>query len=732
MKSALRLLLVWSLSLVAGLGAQAQGDEVLERYGIARANLSASIAQLDEDPAASREELDRAAGSLRFLASNAGRPELMDAMERVFERARTAIGNRSRTDLVVQTALLSGGFQRALYDSAIGAWEEERSFAVTRLDRLAGDLDLDPALRTRIDAQAGLLTVTRLLEEGVARRVAEGLEQASEQYAEDPDTGYVSLARAYGDFLLVQDSPRADSDLNETFANAAQALIEGDSEGLGATLAALSEDFRAIAQAAREANEAASQQASEAFDLVEGQEPAEDSGEDQPTAGEGQPEDESAGDGTAVESAQDGAGQDGVGQEVERQVGTAEDAAGQEVADQADDAAQQPASEGGTATGAPASDGAAQPAQTDSEPQGATGSEAGSEGARSPAATARASEAETDDDTVAAATTEWQSGRAAGTGTMDDAGTDETVAEDDGTAAADTQQATAQQLGSGVLRRQLTLAGVSSARAEGIASNLAQSGYSGLDEAVDHLYALSGRLISALRTNDPETAQGALDEFEQVYGNGLGPAIELLSPSLHERVERVGATLETAPAPRASDAQTLLMQVAEIDGRLAGDRASTVTTMSAEVTTLWSDWVRPVVFILLALLAIVPLYLLNMAFGGGGNRNWRFVGAALFLLLLPMMWEGLIALGSLAAELSGMSELALLSPYSLLESSLGHVLWGLLTALAIISASIGLYGICVQFGLIGSRRAGGKDSQQTMISRQATGVDTVVDWDEEF
>src|SRR5690606_25026317 len=139
---------------------------------------------------------------------------------------------------------------------------------------------------------------------------------------------------------------------------------------------------------------------------------------------------------------------------------------------------------------------------------------------------------------------------------------------------------------------------------------------------------------------------------------------------------------------------------------IAGSSSGLADEAQAAVTRYWGGWPRMIVTIIAALLAILPLVLLRMAFGGG-NRNWSLIGAGLFLLLLPVMLEGLGQLADLIARLAGASDLHAVAGWSILQNPLMQSAWLLLTLAAIILISIGLYGICRQFGLFGGSEGSG-------------------------
>ncbi|HEX7004816.1 MAG TPA: hypothetical protein VF168_11590 [Trueperaceae bacterium] len=655
MKPALRHLLVCALLLVAGIGAQAQGDEVLERYGLSLVNLSESVRLLDSDVAASRDELDSAAGALRFLATEAGNPSLIPALERVFERARTAIANRSATDLAVQNALIRGGFQRAVFDSALARLGSEPAVARARLQRLAADLGFTEETSAGIAESTSAGEVRRLFEAALASSVGRKLETAQAQYQESQDAAYRTLAGAYGDFLLIQDSPRAPMQFNEQFAAAATSLVENRSEELATSLTSLVEGFQQLAQAA-------------SAQPVEG---APSGG--QPVAQAGQQE-------TEGPAAQSGAA---------AEVGTNQQSA-----------AAQPGTEGQQVPAAQAESATAEPKST--------------EVAEMPAVSLGQVQAN-----QAAPATEQPQGEAG------EGASQQTPAQEEATTPEEPEA------GLQPLRVELIATGVPPSMAAEVAARLDGRGVTSLSAALDGLYAQAGRVVAAVQAGEASTARSALETFSTAYETRLQPALELISPAVDDRVAGLVESLASVPVLRAQDTLVLLGQVDAIADLLAGEPSSNVQIINTEATKMWAGWIRVAALIVLALLAVVPLYLLNLAFGGG-NRNWQLIGVALFLLLLPVIYEGLASVGAVAAHYSGIDELGILLGFSMFHNPIAQVVWVAITAAAIGFAVAGLYGICVQFGLLGGRRGTVSDSQTLRSTAVVPDADTVVDWDEEF
>ena len=80
-----------------------------------------------------------------------------------------------------------------------------------------------------------------------------------------------------------------------------------------------------------------------------------------------------------------------------------------------------------------------------------------------------------------------------------------------------------------------------------------------------------------------------------------------------------------------------------------------------------------------------------------------------------------------------MPSLDVLACWSMFDSTMGHVVWALLVLLAVVLATIGLRGICAQFGLLGGARGGPQPSTTpTLVESSGVRQQTAVDWDDEF
>src|SRR5690606_11037915 len=207
---------VAALLVAVGAPALAQEDSVLQRYDLAVENLEFAIASVPGDPVQARDELERAVNALLTLSRDTTSATLLEAMQRTFERARTAVDNESRADLAVQAAVLRGGFRRLVVDSAFtsGAAGDLQT-AQARLAHIAQGMGFAAPDLEALGAAGTSLNALRLaFEAGAADAIAAELTVAGRLLATDRAAAYESLASAYGDSLLVQDSPRADLALN--------------------------------------------------------------------------------------------------------------------------------------------------------------------------------------------------------------------------------------------------------------------------------------------------------------------------------------------------------------------------------------------------------------------------------------------------------------------------------------------------------------------------------------
>ncbi|MDL2345819.1 hypothetical protein QOL99_16950, partial [Deinococcus sp. MIMF12] len=177
-----------------------------------------------------------------------------------------------------------------------------------------------------------------------------------------------------------------------------------------------------------------------------------------------------------------------------------------------------------------------------------------------------------------------------------------------------------------------------------------------------------------------------------------GPATLRTAPDFAAYLADLGAAQERRGL-RPDSVQALISGLAGLErGSLPA-----VDAASLAATGTFGGGLRAGLLLLLALLAPVPLYLLGLAFGGR-NPFWRAITAALALLLLPTLVEGVLGAAGWLGDLLGASALRAAPALSPWSSPFGLPIRALLTAAALGLAIYGFRGLCVQFGLLGNRR----------------------------
>ena len=640
---------VAALSVLCGAPALAQEDSVLQRYDLAVENLEFAIASVPGDAVQARDELERAVNALLTLSRDTTSATLLTAMQRTFERARTAVDNQSRADLAVQAAVLRGGFRRLVADSAFTAGAaSDRDTALARLTHIAQDMGFAAADLEALQAAGPSLGDLRLaFEAGAAQAIAAELTVAERLLPSDREAAYESLGTAYGDSLLIQDSPRADPDLNAALLRAAQALVQNDDEAFETATGDAAVHLSRLASAARAGEPGVPRPAAE-------DQPA----ADQPSAG---------------------------------QPAQAE----QPAADQAAQAAAQPAD------AAPAGDA---PAASSEDRQAA------------PPATAAAPAEPV--------------GELPAFGEAAPAAEEATPVVDVNLVRAQLEQER-REAELAALSGELTRAGLPAGLARTQAGALLDAGFTTLGGAFDALAARVNQAVAAQRVGDSARAVDAIVAARAAF-EPLRGMVGARDADVAARTAALFDSLLERPALREHDL-TLLAATAEEARAALGLTAGGDAGLGVEraVDAVWGGWARLAVLFVLGLLAFLPLRYLNMAFGGG-NANWRLVAWALFLLLLPVFYEALASLGSAVATLADMPALDVLARWSMFTSTTGHVVWAALVLLAVLFATIGLRGICAQFGLLGGGAAAPVGNTPTLVESTGVRHQTAVDWDDEF
>lgn len=613
-------------ALLIGVASAQTDDAFLERYDIAMDNLQRSVASLPSDAVQARVDLDAAFSVLLTMSRETTAGALAAALERVVERARVAIGNASQDDLAVQVAVLEGGFQRLVYDAALrAAVEGDVTISRGRLLRLAADLGMGQADRDAIgDTSTSVATMRFDFEAGVAEVIATRLAVADELLASSVGGSYRSLARAYGAFLLVQDSPRASTSLNQYFVDAAQALVDERIEDSGASLRLARDAVEQLGSAAR---------------------------------------------------TRQGAG----------------------------------------AVPAPPTVPSDLPATNDVAP--------------SPLA-----EVPPTPDTAEAEPVDAET--PVPPATPDEAAPQDTVVLDESTLAALRLEIEAELRAErlGPIEDELANLGVSMLVRSERAEALLDAGFDSVGQAFDSVAARLGEALAAAQRGDADAAGSAMRAAASGYDAHVSPLVRLRSTTVDVDTAALLDLLADQSGLRTADVTVAAAQLEAARGVLHGALdESALLTGARHTLTAWHGLPRAIVLTVIGLLALVPLVLSNIAFGGG-NRNWQLVGVALFLLLVPVIFEGLVGIAILLADLAGVELLLTLPALSPFTSVVGQVVWLTVMLLAIILVIRGLYGISAQFGLVGRRRAAAQPTagaRSTRSTRSTAATGESIDWDDD-
>lgn len=231
------------------------------------------------------------------------------------------------------------------------------------------------------------------------------------------------------------------------------------------------------------------------------------------------------------------------------------------------------------------------------------------------------------------------------------------------------------------------------------------------------VYAALGRALAAAGHADNTSARAALAEA----GTALaGVPADLRNAAGFDALGSAIAGAQGRGALRPSDVQALIGGLANLENAAAGQPVSALDGSSVGVSRWFSGWLRVLVFALLAGLTVVPLYLLNLAFGGR-NVYWRAILGGLALLMLPLFLEGLFGLLGAFGDLFGAAALRNFTNLTLSQGAYALPVWALLGAAAIGLTAFGFRGLCEQFGLLGNAKP----------SVQNTTQHTSIDWDED-
>ena len=607
------------------------GDLKLDLYKEVISILDESVNLLSSEPEKSEQDLILAQETFERLSQDGfGSSAVTSGIIATFGNARTAITNRSEADLAIQATVIKGGLQRLLYEVAAdeankGNVDLAKSYFSEVVKSIGGEEEDTTQIQESQDPSLIQIVLDKVASKGMQANL---LEATSALENENTPQAYQSIAKAYSNYVPVQDSPRISEATPTAFLGAINALVNETPEAAGA-LQTLNNNVDDFAEAATNDLEQALSASS--------------------TSGSVNPEDQ-----------------------LEELLQTEETPTeSSEVTPQEQESLSEEAvvEEGPEEIESPTSPSAVTPVvspPTSSAPVPAAQGAVAPQNLIAPVAEPSSSNAQSLDD--------------------------------------------------------------NSKSTNPSSSNKVS------EEELNLLYAKAARAAVAIETGQQDKAKELIESFEGDYQRAFEPSVSSENPKFAEITNKLITGMKNAPVLRLQDSVVLIGHVNAIRSLL--EEKSTLNTHKALVNTsiFWIGILRLIVMIAVALLAFIPLYLLNLAFGGG-NRNWQWVGFALFLLLLPIIYEGFSFAGTLIANLTGIEAFGVLSTFSFFQNAMAQIVWVIITIMAIVFSSIGLYGICVQFGLIGQGREELNTSvfdKESDVTVSDLGDDTIVDWDEEF
>ncbi len=582
--------------------------------------LEAARTELSKDPAASLQAIDDALNIFRNGAE--GIPEaLSEGVVQALNNARIAVSRKSAADLESQLWVVRGSLGKMLYEEMFKAtYEGKTDEALALLDRLIEATARTPDLKQKAIPliKAGDVDNLRtLFERAYAEAIYKTLELARKR--DKVASSFALTAKAYGLYLVVQDSPRIDN-LAKDFIEALSDLQKGDRDAFNqktaALMAAAQDFFRAAGGpvAGKPAAAAPVKTAAEA---------------EQPAAPTAEPTGATA-----------------------------------------------PAPEKTTATPAPAPTPTAKPA------------------AAAP-----------------------QAGAAA-------------------------PQVKAQALVNPLeqLEQDLTFLIGNEKEAKKVANLLAQSGIHSYTDWHNSLLMTRGLVATAIpytATGNPDEAKKYLSYARNRYIYEVSPLVAAIAPKTDTTIVDMFDRLIGGVGLRTSDVNMIIDLLMGAEQQVLGEQffAKTPFNITLAIERATFGLPRAIFFIIVGVLAIFPLYLIYLAFGGR-NLYWRLLGLAFFFLLLPALLEGIAYFGDIMGTYGGVPALHRLSAASIMQNILAQMAWSLLIFLVVVFASWGLRGIAIQFGLIQDRRQPSTTMQTGVTSTSEANPtltsETIVEWDEEF
>ncbi len=190
-------------------------------------------------------------------------PVIAAGIEQALKDARVAVARRSKGDLEGRIWVVRGAFGKALYDAFFEAVAKGEGEAYKPLlDRLIEATARPDTLKAEAEKLAGagdLAGLRQLFEGAYLKAIVKTLDLARQ--GNDRVRAYALTSKAYGLFLIVQDSPRVRGVQVKDFIDALTALTQGDLTTYRKKVGAIRERLAAALEAVKGAPKAPAQPA---------------------------------------------------------------------------------------------------------------------------------------------------------------------------------------------------------------------------------------------------------------------------------------------------------------------------------------------------------------------------------------------------------------------------------------------------------------------------------------
>ncbi|MER3557949.1 MAG: hypothetical protein C4302_09275, partial [Thermus sp.] len=283
----------------------------------------------------------------------------------------------------------------------------------------------------------------------------------------------------------------------------------------------------------------------------------------------------------------------------------------------------------------------------------------------------------------------------------------------------------------GGLREETSLLRLNPQVALAVGSSLGELGIESLVDWLAILDDLRGAIAQAQLYASAGQYDRVREQLAYAYGRyrlKVYPVVSSYAPSLADRTDQLFLRMQNALGIRTLDLVVLLGELQEAEERLLGGSLGFWHSLQVQLEFFFLGLPRAILTLLAAALALFPLYLVRLTFGGR-NLYWNLVSLAFLFLFLPAIAEGLSYLGAILADYGGLPGLGVLANLSIAQGLFAYLAWGASTFLVVALATAGLRGIAAQFGLLQDREKA--ETIQEKPSPTLTS-ETIVEWDEEF